>query len=95
MNISFSVPPECILREDPTNPGGNWLPCATFNPANNCLSLSVERTLDDIAVIWRDEGDDETPVNKMTLKDLRGSVWYVYLTLVFGSINHFFLYLLY
>ncbi|KAL0396144.1 UNVERIFIED_CONTAM: putative acyl-activating enzyme 17, peroxisomal [Sesamum calycinum] len=57
MNISFSVPPVCILREDPTHPGGHWLPCATTNPANNCLSLNSERTLEDIAVIWRDEGE--------------------------------------
>ncbi|KAK4426920.1 putative acyl-activating enzyme 17, peroxisomal [Sesamum alatum] len=77
MNISFSVPPVCILREDPTHPGGHWLPCATINPANNCLSLNAERTLEDIAVIWRDEGDDEVPINKMTLKALRKSVWLV------------------
>ncbi|KAK4409509.1 putative acyl-activating enzyme 17, peroxisomal [Sesamum angolense] len=77
MNISFSVPPVCILREDPTHPGGHWLPCATTNPANNCLSLNSERTLEDIAVIWRDEGEDELPINKMTLKELRKSVWLV------------------
>ncbi|KAL0431003.1 UNVERIFIED_CONTAM: putative acyl-activating enzyme 17, peroxisomal [Sesamum radiatum] len=77
MNISFSVPPACILREDPTHPGGHWLPCATTNPASNCLSLNSERTLEDIAVIWRDEGDDELPLNKMTLKELRKSVWLV------------------
>ncbi|KAI3463848.1 hypothetical protein Pfo_020511 [Paulownia fortunei] len=77
MNLSFSVPPVCILREDPSHLGGHWLPCATTNPANNCLSLSAQRTLEDIAVIWRDEGDDEVPVNKMTLKELRTSVWLV------------------
>ncbi|KAL0381334.1 UNVERIFIED_CONTAM: putative acyl-activating enzyme 17, peroxisomal [Sesamum angustifolium] len=77
MNISFSVPPVCILREDPTHPGGHWLPRATTNPANNCLSLNSERTLEDIAVIWRDEGGDELPINKMTLKELRKSVWLV------------------
>lgn len=76
MGVCFSTPPECILREDPTQPGGNWLPSATTNPAHNCLTLSGQRTLDDIAVIWRDEGDDELPVNKMTIKELRASVWY-------------------
>ncbi|KAK6153506.1 hypothetical protein DH2020_013145 [Rehmannia glutinosa] len=76
MNVFFSVPPECILREDPSHPGGHWLPCATTNPAKNCLS-SVKRTLEDIAVIWRDEAEDEVPVNKMTLKELRASVWLV------------------
>ncbi|KAL6579898.1 putative acyl-activating enzyme 17, peroxisomal [Orobanche minor] len=73
MNVFFSVPPECILREDPSHLGGHWLPCATTNPANNCLS-GVKRTLGDISVIWRDEVDDELPVNKMTLKELRTSV---------------------
>ncbi|XP_020554236.1 probable acyl-activating enzyme 17, peroxisomal isoform X3 [Sesamum indicum] len=77
MNISFSVPPVCILHEDSTHPGGHWLPCAMTNPANNCLSLNAERTLEDIAVIWRDEGDDELPINRMTLTELRKSVWLV------------------
>lgn len=77
MNICFSNPPECILHEDPTQPGGDWLPSATTNPANNCLTLSGQRTLNDIAVIWRDEGDDELPVNKMTVKELRTSIWLV------------------
>lgn len=76
MGVCFSTPPECILRDDPTQPGGNWLPSATTNPASNCLSSSGQRTLHDIAVIWRDEGDDELPVNKMTIKELRASVWY-------------------
>ncbi|KAF3674160.1 hypothetical protein FXO37_06531 [Capsicum annuum] len=33
MNISFSVSPECILRETPLHPGGQWLPGARLNPA--------------------------------------------------------------
>ncbi|KAL8474799.1 hypothetical protein ACS0TY_031292 [Phlomoides rotata] len=77
MNICFSSPPECILREDSTHPGGNWLPSATTNPASNCLSLNAQRTLEDIAVLWRDEGDDDVSVNKMTIKELRASVWLV------------------
>ncbi|KAG6413779.1 hypothetical protein SASPL_126493 [Salvia splendens] len=77
MGIRFSTPPECILREDPAEPGGIWLPSATSNPANNCLTLSDQRTLDDVAVIWRDEGDDELPLNKMSIKELRASVWLV------------------
>ncbi|KAL6549377.1 putative acyl-activating enzyme 17, peroxisomal [Orobanche hederae] len=76
MNVFFSVPPECILREDPSHLGGHWLPCATTNPANNCLS-GVKRTLGDISVIWRDEAANELPVNKMTLKELRTLVWLV------------------
>ncbi|KAL0462432.1 UNVERIFIED_CONTAM: putative acyl-activating enzyme 17, peroxisomal [Sesamum latifolium] len=51
--------------------------CSSSWLANNCLSLNSERTLEDIAVIWRDEGDDELPLNKMTLNELRKSVWLV------------------
>ncbi|KAA8541138.1 hypothetical protein F0562_025116 [Nyssa sinensis] len=83
MSVSFSVPPQCILRENPSeesllsHPGGHWLPGAYVNPAENCLSLNGKRTLDDIVLIWHDEGDDEKPVNKMTLKELRTEVWLV------------------
>ncbi|EPS70528.1 hypothetical protein M569_04232, partial [Genlisea aurea] len=77
MNISFSVPPECILREDSATPGGHWLPNATSNQAKHCLRLSGMRTLKSTAVIWRDEGDDEAPVNELTIEKLRTSVWLV------------------
>ncbi|KAA8542327.1 hypothetical protein F0562_023537 [Nyssa sinensis] len=83
LSVSFSVPPQCILRDNPSaeshlsHPGGQWLPGAYVNPAKNCLRLNGKRTLDDIMVIWRDEGDDEMPVNKMTLKELWTEVWLV------------------
>lgn len=76
MNISFSVPPECILRVSPSHQGGQWLPGARTNPAKNCLSLR-KRTLSDVAIIWQSEGNDEAPVEKMTWQELRESVWEV------------------
>lgn len=76
MNISFSVSPECILHETPLHPGGQWLPGARLNPAKNCLRLNAKRSLSDIVVITRDEGDDEAPVTKLTLEELRSAVWY-------------------
>ncbi|XP_030493803.2 hexanoyl-CoA synthase-like isoform X1 [Cannabis sativa] len=82
MNISFSKPPECILRENFSrdgqilNPGGEWLPGAFINPAKNCLDLNC-KSLDDTMILWRDEGKDVLPVNKMTLKELRSEVWLV------------------
>lgn len=82
MNISFSTPPECILKENSTHPGGQWLPGAYVNPAKNCLTLNKQRTLDDIAIMWRDEGDPRLILQKMTLKELRSSVWYALLLLV-------------
>ncbi|XP_060204863.1 probable acyl-activating enzyme 17, peroxisomal isoform X1 [Lycium barbarum] len=77
MNISFSVSPECILRETPLHPGGLWLPGARLNPAKNCLRLNAKRSLSDIVVITRDEGDDEAPVTRLTLEELRSAVWRV------------------
>ncbi|MFS8007575.1 hypothetical protein Hanom_Chr14g01262621 [Helianthus anomalus] len=79
MSVSFSVPPNRISVEYPSqeshllHPGGQRLPGAYVNLAGNCLNL---RKLSDIAVMWRDEGDDESPVNKMTFEKLRSEVWY-------------------
>ncbi|KAK3040893.1 hypothetical protein RJ639_027888 [Escallonia herrerae] len=83
MCVSFSVPPQCILREELpgesqlSHPGGQWIPGAHVNPARNCLSLNTKRTLEDIMLMWRDEGDDALPVKKMTLKEIRSEVWLV------------------
>jgi hypothetical protein len=82
MSISFAVPPQCIIRESPIGEshssylGGQWLPGAFVNPAKNCLSLNSKRSLDDVMVIWRDEGDDVLPLNRMTLREFRAEVWY-------------------
>lgn len=34
---------------------------------------------DSLAVVWRDEGSDDSPVNQMTLKELRKQVMYAFL----------------
>ncbi|CAH9108527.1 unnamed protein product [Cuscuta europaea] len=77
INVSFSVPPQCILRETPSQPGGQWLPGAYLNPAKNCLMLKGNRNLNDTVIIYRDEGEDEAPVKSLTLKELRYAVWTV------------------
>ncbi|XP_059455543.1 probable acyl-activating enzyme 17, peroxisomal [Corylus avellana] len=83
LGVSFSVPPQCILRESTfeeshsSYPGGQWLPGAFVNPAKNCLSLNCKRSLDDVVVIWRDEGNDDLPVQRMTLWEFRAEVWLV------------------
>lgn len=83
MRISFSVPPQCILSENTSressvaNPGGQWLPGAYVNPAKTCLTLNCKRTLDDVVIRWRDEGNDDMPVSSLTLKELRSEVWLV------------------
>lgn len=53
-----------------------------MNPAKNCLNLNNKRALDDIAILWRDEGDSRSILQKMTLKELRSRVWYALLLLV-------------
>ncbi|CAL5374390.1 unnamed protein product [Camellia sinensis] len=62
-SVSNPEPPQCILRENQSHPGGQWLPGAHLNPAKNCLSLNGKRTLDDIMVIWRDEGEIKCLLN--------------------------------
>lgn len=82
MNASFYTPPQRILREILSGdghllvPGGQWLPGAFGNPAKNCLIVNRKRSLNDTMVIWRNEGNDDLPLNKMTLKELRTEVWY-------------------
>ncbi|KAG8496641.1 hypothetical protein CXB51_007840 [Gossypium anomalum] len=82
MCIDFSVPPNCILQSPSEesltlNPGGKWLPGAFVNPAKNCLNVNSKRSLDDIVIRWRDEGDDDLPVKSMALKELQTEVWLV------------------
>ncbi|KAK8560064.1 hypothetical protein V6N13_061319 [Hibiscus sabdariffa] len=82
MCVDFSVPPDCILQSPSddsrtSNPGGKWLPGAFVNPAKNCLVVNSKRSLDDIVIRWRDEGDDDLPVKSMTLKELQTEVWLV------------------
>uniref|UniRef100_A0A6N2LS45 AMP-dependent synthetase/ligase domain-containing protein n=1 Tax=Salix viminalis TaxID=40686 RepID=A0A6N2LS45_SALVM len=74
MSISFSVPPHCILSENTSRPGGQWLPGAYVNPAKTCLAVNCKRTLDDVVIRWRDEGNDDMPVSSMTLEELRSEV---------------------
>ncbi|XP_038879186.1 probable acyl-activating enzyme 17, peroxisomal isoform X2 [Benincasa hispida] len=83
MNITFSKPPNCILQVNNSperkfsSRGGQWLPRAVFNPAKDCLSLNENRSLDDVAIIWRDEGCDDLPLKRLTLRELRAEVWLV------------------
>ncbi|CAI8589551.1 unnamed protein product [Vicia faba] len=83
MDISFSKPPKCILSENLSEdgsspyPSGQWLPGASINPALNCLSLKGGRSLTDTVIIWRDELQDDLPLQRMTLEELRHEVWLV------------------
>lgn len=77
MEIKFSTKASCILCENACYPGGQWLCGAFLNSASNCLKVKNGGSSDDVAVVWRDEGCDDMPLNIMTLKELKAQVWYL------------------
>jgi len=81
LSISFVQPPNCILdtSSDPSKHGGTWLPGSVLNIADCCLQPSSHpnKPDDSIAIVWRDEGSDNSEVNRITLKQLRQQVMYV------------------
>lgn len=60
---------------------GKWLPDSILNIAHCCLLPSSRPFRDDnsLAIVWRDEGCDDSNVNHMTLKELREEVMYALL----------------
>ncbi|CAN6217514.1 unnamed protein product [Urochloa humidicola] len=74
MGVEFSVEPSCIWRESNAYPGGEWLPGAELNAAANCLTAKPGRSLEDVAIVWRNEGKDSEPLNFMTVEELRKKV---------------------
>ncbi|KAJ4730998.1 Acetyl-coenzyme A synthetase [Rhynchospora pubera] len=77
MEIKFSSKSSCILCEDASYPGGKWLCGAFLNSASNCLNVKKGGSFDDAALVWRDEGCDDMPLNFMTLKELKAQVCHV------------------
>ncbi|KAI5081101.1 hypothetical protein GOP47_0004284 [Adiantum capillus-veneris] len=74
--VKFHVEPECVLDTDNLDecPGGRWLPGATLNVAECCLRAHHARKDEDIALVWRDEGKDDTPAETTTFGELREKV---------------------
>ncbi|KAK2972566.1 hypothetical protein RJ640_022417, partial [Escallonia rubra] len=80
LSILFREPPNCILdTSDKSKHGGTWLPGSVLNIAECCLLPSnyPAKKDDGIAIVWRDEGCDDSNVNQMTLKELREQVMFV------------------
>ncbi|XP_038902724.1 probable acyl-activating enzyme 18, peroxisomal [Benincasa hispida] len=78
LSVTFQKAPRCILdRTEKSN--GKWLPDSILNIAECCLLPSSRPLKDDnhLAVVWRDEGCDNSNVNRMTLKELRERVMLV------------------
>ncbi|KAG2545093.1 hypothetical protein PVAP13_9KG406583 [Panicum virgatum] len=75
--VKFQKEPKSILStSDRSKKGGTWLQGAVLNIAECCLlpCPSLNRTDDSTAIVWRDEGHDDYPVNRMSLKELRSQV---------------------
>ncbi|KAK3149018.1 hypothetical protein QOZ80_3AG0211810 [Eleusine coracana subsp. coracana] len=77
LSVKFQQKPKSILdTSDRSKKGGTWLPGAVLNIAECCLLPwpSRNKTDDSTAIVWRDEGLDDYPVNRMSLKELRTQV---------------------
>ncbi|KAL6966257.1 putative CoA ligase ccl12, partial [Sarracenia purpurea var. burkii] len=86
LSIKFREVPKCILdTSDMSKHGGTWLAGSVLNIAECCLlSTNHPRKHDDsVAIVWRDEGCDNSPVNQMTLKELREQIMYVFIILLY------------
>ncbi|OMO57870.1 AMP-dependent synthetase/ligase [Corchorus olitorius] len=80
LSVIFRESPKCILdTADKSKPGGTWLPGSVLNIAECCLLPSAHPRKEDnsCAIVWRDEGYDDSNVNRMTLKELREQVMLV------------------
>jgi len=77
LSVWFRETPRCILDDtDKSKPGGTWFPGSVLNISECCLLPSSHpRKMDNsLAVLWRDEGCDDFPVNQLTLQQLREQV---------------------
>ncbi|XVF04549.1 hypothetical protein REPUB_Repub05bG0093100 [Reevesia pubescens] len=80
LSVIFHESPKCILdTTDKSRPGGTWLSGSVLNIAECCLlpSNHPRKEDDSCAIVWRDEGNDDSNVNRMTLKELREQVMLV------------------
>ncbi|KAJ7955414.1 acyl-activating enzyme 18 [Quillaja saponaria] len=80
LSVSFLEAPKCILdTSDKSKHGGTWLPGSLLNIAECCLlpNKQTKKEDDSLAVIWRDEGCDDSRINRLTLKELREQVMLV------------------
>ena len=81
LSLKFHERPSCILKNDQTKflgepcPGGRWLPGAVLNAAECCLLLDSKERAQEAAIMWRDEGQDDFPISRLTMAELRERVW--------------------
>lgn len=88
LSVTFREDPKCALdTSNKTRHGGVWFPGAVLNIAECCLLQrnSPKKRDEDVAVVWRDEGHDDSPVNRLLLRELRDRVMYVELSTFISS----------
>ncbi|GMY16103.1 putative acyl-activating enzyme 18, peroxisomal [Fagus crenata] len=67
LSVSFHEAPKYILdTTDKLKHGGTWFPGSVLNIAECCLLR--------LAIVWRDEGCDDSNINHVTLKEFRERV---------------------
>ncbi|XP_078180968.1 acyl-activating enzyme 18 isoform X1 [Carex rostrata] len=77
LSVKFQHPPKCILdRSLKSKEGGLWFPGGVLNIAECCIYPVPfqNKTDSSVAIIWRDEGFDDLPVNYVSVKELREQV---------------------
>ncbi|KAL4611976.1 hypothetical protein ACB092_08G164700 [Castanea dentata] len=80
LSVSFHEAPKYILdTSNKSKQGGTWFPGSVLNIAECCLLPRTHPRKEDnsVAVVWRDEGCDDSNINHMTLKELRERVMVV------------------
>lgn len=80
ISLVFLEAPKCILdRTSKSKHGGTWLSGLVLNVADCCLisSSHLRKEDDSVAVVWREDRSDDSAVNHMTYKELRGQVMLV------------------
>lgn len=80
ISIIFRQSPKRIHdMTDKSKHGGSWFPGSVLNIAECCLlpAYFPKKTDESVAVVWREEWDDDRPVNSLSLKELREQVMYV------------------
>ncbi|XP_065005682.1 probable CoA ligase CCL12 isoform X1 [Musa acuminata AAA Group] len=80
LSVVFHEAPKSVLdTSENSKNGGAWFPGAVLNIAECCLlpMESQKRTDESVAILWRNEGSDDSSINYLSLKELRNQVMLV------------------
>ena len=71
-SVVFHKPWQCFLDERT----GEWISGVHLNAAECCLVAKGSKSDSSVAIVTRDEGDDDRPMQRLTLAELRANVRY-------------------